>query len=271
MKKFVFLLVLILALSSCSEYNKVLNKGDVKSQYQLAEKLFKEEEYAKAMTLFEKVAPTFTKNAQLQRIRYMSAICDYKLKDYETASYRFNRFINNYPKSSKIENAYFLNAQSLFELSPRSSLDQKNTTKALEALQTYLDLYPDSKNTEIINKQYKELTNKLNYKGYHIAYLYYKTEKYKTAIVAFDNYLSDFIGSKYKEDALFYKFKSSYMLAIKSVEYKKLARLKNAIKAQKRFIKYYPNSKKYSKEATSLLEKINNEIEIINANTTAAK
>ena len=270
MKNFVFLIITILALSSCSEYNKVLNKGDVKTQYQLAEKLFNAGKYTKAMVLFEKVAPSFINKPQLQRVRYMAAISDYKLKNYDLATYRFNRFINNYPKSSKIEEVYFLNSQALYHLSPRSSLEQKDTKKALEALQTYLDLYPNSEHTETVNKQYATLVDKLNKKAYDIAYLYYKTEKYKAAIVAFDNYMSDYLGSKYKEDALFYKFKSAYKLAMNSVEYKKLKRLKDAVKAQKRFLKYYSDSK-YVSEAENLLVKLNKEIEITSPQITAEK
>ncbi len=266
MKNFVFLLLTIILLSSCSEYSKVLNKGDIKSQYQLAEKLFKNGKYLKAMTLFEKVAPSFINKPQLQRVRYMSAISDYKLKNYDLATYRFNRFINNYPKSSKIEEIYYLNAQSLFNLSPRSSLEQKDTFKALEALQTFLDKYPTSEYAKQVNTQYVELTDKINKKAYDIAYQYYKTEEYKAAITAFDNYLSEYLGSKQKEDALFYKFMSAYKLAINSVEYKKLKRLKSAVNAQKRYLKYYPDSK-YKKEADNLLKKLTKEIEIINSQT----
>ena len=270
MKNLVFLLITIITLASCSEYSKILNKGDVKSQYKLAEELFNDEKYSKAMVLFEKVAPTFINKPQLQRIRYMSAVSDYKMKNYDLATYRFNRFINNYPKSSKIQEIYFLNSQALYKLSPSSSLEQKDTTKALEALQTYLDLYPNSENIDTVNTQYKELINKLNKKAYDIAYQYYHTERYKSAITAFDNYNSNFLGSKYKEDALFYKFKASYKLAMNSVEYKKAKRLKEAVKAQKRYIKYYPDSK-FKKEAESLLENLLKEIEITNSHTITEK
>lgn len=257
-------------MSSCSEYSKVLNKGDVKSQYKLAEELYNDGRYTKAMALFEKVAPQFINKPQLQRVRFMSAMSDYKLKNYELASYRFNRFINNYPKSSKIEEVYYLNAMSLYELSPRSSLDQEDTYKALESLQAYLDIYPDSEHTKDVNDKYKELTAKINKKAYDIAYLYYKTAKYKSAITAFDNYVSDYLGSKYKEDALFYKFKSSYELAINSVAYKKVKRLKDAVKAQGRFKKYFSDSK-YTKESDDLLKKLDKEIELTNSLITAEK
>ena len=270
MKKFIFLLITIITLSACSEYSKVLNKGDVKSQYKLAEALFNKGKYTKAMVLLEKVAPSFMNKPQLQRVRYMAAISEYKLKNYELATYRFNRFINNYPKSSKIEEAYYLNAQSLVNLSPRFSLDQKDTKKALEALQTYLDKYPNSEHSDEINNQYKALVDKINKKHYEIAYQYYKTERYKAAITAFDNYLSEYLGTKYKEDALFYKFKAAYKLALNSVAYKKAKRLEEAEKAQQRYIKYFPDGK-YSVEAKDLLEKIVKEIEITNAAVTAEK
>ncbi len=260
MKNLVFFLLLIISLTSCGEYNKVLNKGDIKTQYKMAEELYKEGRYNRAMALFEKVAPTFINKPQLQRIRYMSAKSDYALKNYTIAAYRFNRFINNYPKSSKIEEVYYLAAQSHYKISPLSSLDQKDTDKALTSLQDFLDKYPDSEHTEEINNQYKELTQKLEKKAFDIAYLYYKTEKYKSAIVAFDNFISEYLGTKYKEDALFYKFKSAYKLGIKSVVYKKEKRLKAAIKAHKRFVKYYPESD-YRKESDNLLKKAIKELE----------
>lgn len=261
MKKIVFLLVVIISLSACSEYNKVLNKGDIKSQYKMAEQMYEAGKYTKAMALFEKVAPTFRNKPQLQRIRYMSAKSDYALKHYDLASYRFNRFINNYPKSSKIEEVYYLAAQSQYKLSPNSSLDQKDTHKALTSLQDFLDKYPDSEYAKEVNNQYKELTLKLDKKAFDVAYLYYKTGKYKSAIVAFDNFISDYLGTKYKEDALYYKFKSAATLAKKSVIYKKEKRLKEAVKAHKRFVKYYPESK-FRKDADNLVEKITEELEI---------
>ncbi len=262
MKNISFFIIALITLSSCSEYNKVLNKGDIKSQYKMAEELYDAGKYSKAMVLFEKVAPSFKGKPQLQRIRYMSAKADYALKNYSLASYRFNRFINNYPKSSKIEEANYLVSQSFYNASPRASLEQKDTFEALTALQNFLDKYPDSKYTKQVNSQYKELTHKLEKKAFDIAKLYYTTGKYKSAIIAMDNYLSEYLGTIYKEDALFYKFKAAYQLGIKSVSYKKEQRLKNAITANKRFTKYYPDSK-YKNETASLLKKITRELERI--------
>lgn len=259
MKKFVFLVLLTILFASCSEYQKVLNKGSVSEQYKMAEQLYKDKKYTKALMLFEKVTPKFRAKPQMQRIQYMVARSNFEIENYDMASYYFERFINNYPKSSKIEEAEFLAAQSYYNKSPKYSLDQKDTHKAMTMLQGFLDKYPNSKYNSKINEQYKELSQKLDKKHFEIVKQYYTTENYTAAIHALDNYLSDFIGTKYKEESLYYKFKSAYMLAIKSVEYKKEKRIISAIKYFDRFKRLYPKSK-YLEETTNLVEKLKSEL-----------
>ncbi len=255
MKKFVFLVLISIAFVSCSEYQKVLNKGSVSQQYKLAEQLYKDGKYGKALVLFEKVIPTFKAKPQMQRIQFMVAKSNFELGNYDMAAYYFNRFINNYPKSSKIKEADFLVAESYYKKSPKYSLDQKDTYKALTYLQNFLDKYPNSEYEDTINKQYKELTHKLDKKYFEIAKQFYTIEDYKAAIPALDTYLSDHLGTPYKEDALYYKFLAGYKLAENSVEYKKEKRIKNALKYFERFKKLYPNSE-HLKETETLAEKL---------------
>jgi len=255
MKKFVFLVLISIAFVSCSEYQKVLNKGTVSEQYKMAEQLYKEGKYNKALVLFEKVIPSFKAKPQMQRIQFMVAKSNYETGNYDMASYYFNRFINNYPKSSKIKEADFLIAQSYYKKSPKYSLDQKDTYKALSALQDFLDKYPNSEYDKQINEQYKELTHKLDKKYFEIAKQFYTIEDYKSAIPALENYLSDHLGTPYKEDALYYKFLAGYKLAENSVEYKKEKRIKDALKYFDRFKKLFPKSE-YLDETEILAEKL---------------
>ncbi|MCF6349990.1 MAG: outer membrane protein assembly factor BamD [Flavobacteriaceae bacterium] len=256
MKNLVFLLFITVLFTSCSEYQKALNKGTIADQYKMAEELYEAGKYSKAITLFEKVTPAFKGKPQMQRIQFMVANSNFKTKSYELAAYYFNRFINNYPKSSKLEEANFLVSQSYYKSSPVFSLDQKDSQKALTSLQVFLDRYPDSNNAKLVNSQYKELTEKLEKKAFEIAKQYYKTENYIAAITALGNFTTEYLGSKYKEDALFYKFKAGYDLSLKSIFHKKEKRLNDALKYHKRFIKYYPESQ-YIEESDAMLERIN--------------
>lgn len=263
-KIYIFILLIALSVSSCSEYQKVLNKGTVETQYQMATKMYEEQKYGKAIQLFEKITPNYRGKPQMQRIQYMVAQAHYNTKQYTLAAYYFDKFVKNYPKSSKVEEAAYLSAHSYYLASPIFSLDQKDTYEAITAMQNFIFKYPNSVNIADANKYVKELTQKLEKKSFEIAKQYYHTTDYIAAIVAFDNLLSDYLGTSFKEEALYLKFKSAYELGINSYIVKKEERLTNAIKIHERFKKSFPNSE-YLKETEKLRTNITEELKALTA------
>merc|ERR1711974_316413 len=115
MKKIVYILLLVITVSSCSEYQKALKSEDVKTKLDMATKLFEEGKYSKANKLFTQVIPKYRGKPQAERLMFMSAMCSFQLKDYYIAGYHFERFENSYPKSEKAEEASFLSAKSYYE------------------------------------------------------------------------------------------------------------------------------------------------------------
>ncbi|MBT8384306.1 MAG: outer membrane protein assembly factor BamD [Bacteroidia bacterium] len=261
LKKFSVLLLVIILFSACSEYQKVLNKGTTEDQYKMATELFESEKYNKSIQLFEKVIPKYQGKPQMERIQYMVAQSNYNTKNYNLASYYFNRFIGNYPNSSKLEEATYLVAHSHYLASPKSSLDQADTQKALTAFQNFIDKYPESDKFEEANKYYDELIKRLEKKSFDIAKQYYHTEDYQAAIAAFDIFMEENFGTEFREDAMAYKFLSSYELGIRSVFSKKEKRLNDAILAYNRFQKSFPKSERLS-EFTNLLDNLNDELKL---------
>jgi outer membrane protein assembly factor BamD len=262
LKKFSVLFLVIILFSACSEYQKVLNKGTTEDQYKMATELYDAEKYNKAIQLFEKVLPKYQGKPQLERIQYMVAESNYNTKNYNLASYYFNRFIGNYPNSSKLEEATYLVAHSHYLASPKSSLDQADTQKALTAFQNFIDKYPESDKIEEANNYYDELVKRLEKKSFDIAKQYYHTEDYQAAIVAFDIFLEDNFGTGYREEAMALKFLASYELGVRSIITKKEKRLNDAILAYNRFEKSFPKSDRLS-EFTNLLDNLNNELKTI--------
>jgi len=261
-EKIIILFFAIVTLSACSDYQKILNKGKAEDQYKMAAELYEQGKYNKAIVLFEKVIPSYERKPQLQRIMYMVAESYYNSKDYSLSAYYFNRFIANYPNSSKIEEAAYLVAHSHYLSAPKYSRDQKDTQIALDAFQNYIDKYPSSKRTVDANKFYDELAYRLEKKSFEIAKQYYHVEDYSAAIFAFENFLQDHIGSKLKEDALYYKFRASNDLATNSVIQKKEQRIKNAFIVYDKFLKVYPKSEKL-KELTSLHKNLDKQLKEI--------
>lgn len=261
MKNISILFLVIILFSACGEYQKVLNKGTTEDQYKMATKLYEDGKYNKSIQLFEKVIPKYQRKPQLERIQFMVADANYKTKSYELASYYFNRFIGNYPNSSKIEEVSFLLAHSYYLNSPKSSLDQADTQKALTAFQSFIDKYPESTKVDEANKFYDELSKRLEKKALDNAKLYYKIERYKAAIVALDTFIEDHFGTEFKEEALYYKFLASYELGMKSVFSKKEKRLEDAIKVYQRFQKSFPESSKL-KDLESSVNNLNKELKL---------
>ncbi len=248
MKNLACLLVFSILLFSCGEYQKVLNKGSVEDKYKMAVKMYETKKYAKALRLFEKITPVYRGKPQMERIQFMVAQSNFNEKNYVTAAYYYNRFVNNYPKSSKKEEAAFLSAYSYKLASPVFSKDPTDTKKALEAFQSFINTYPNSDKTEEANKHYKELRYKLQKKYFEIAKVYYTTadydkRNYKAAIQSFDNLLSDYLGSEFKEEALYYRFKAAYDFQFKSTDRRKIDRIKDAIEAFDKLKRNFPESK----------------------------
>ncbi len=258
-KIYIFILLVAVGVSSCSEYQKVLNKGSVEKQYEMATKLYESQKYNKSIQLFEKITPNYRGKPQMERIQYMVAQAHYNTKQYTLAAYYFDKFVKNYPKSSKIEEAAYLSAHSYYLASPIFSLDQKDTYEAITAMQNFIFKYPNSPNIADANKYVEELTGKLEKKSFEIAKQYYHTMDYIAAIVAFDNLLSDYLGTSYKEEALYFKFKSAYELAIKSYFTKKEERLNEAVKMHERLKRSFSNSK-YLEETEKLLTNVKEEL-----------
>jgi len=251
-------------LVSCSEYQKVLKETDVKAKYDMAEKLYNEGDYKRAVRLFEQIAPKYVGKPQGERVMFFFADSYFKNDDYYLSGYQFERFIKSYPRSDKIQEASFLGAKSYYMLSPKYSLDQTETDKALLKLQTFINNYSESEYFEEANNMAKELTSKKEKKQIEIAKQFNKLGKFNlpvliSAITAFDNFITDNPGSVYREEALYYRIEATTELAINSTEDKKKERLEDALDSYNNLLRYFPDTE-FKKEADKLAETVQKEL-----------
>lgn len=260
MKKFLYLIALVVLFASCSEYQKAVKSDDVALKYTAAEHQYEKGKYNKAIRLFEQIGPAYKGKPQAEKMFYMFAQSYYKTKQYYLAGYQFENFASSYPKSEHHEEALFLGAKSYSMLSPVYTLDQKDTDTAIDKLQVFIDRYPDSQYLADANAIMKTLKNKLEKKSFEIAKQYNTTYDYKSALVALENFISDYPGTPYKEDALFYKLDSAYNLAINSVPSKMEERLNNAKAAYSSLMKFN-GSTKYKNKADAMLARIDKDLQ----------
>ena len=244
---------------SCNEFQKVLKSDDIKSKYDLAETYYENQDFRKASRLFEQIKPKYRGKPQGERITFFYANCLLNTKNYVLAAFEFESFAKAYPLSEKVEDANYFSAYSYYKQSPVFSLDQNETNNAVEKLQEFINKYPNSERMSSANDLVQELRIKLEYKAFEIAKQYNTIRDYKSAIIVLDDFISDYPGTPYREDALFYLFDSSYELAINSVDSKMLERLNDAKKLYNELIEVYPESK-YIGKSNKLNESIDSKI-----------
>ncbi|CAH8294840.1 outer membrane protein assembly factor BamD [Mariniflexile fucanivorans] len=268
MKRFLYILITVTLLSSCSEYQKALKNEDIATKFKMGEDLYNEGKFAKANKLFAQIVPNYRGKPQAEKLMYLYSNSFYQMKEFYTAGYQFERFASSYPKSEKLEEASFLAAKSSYMLSPVYSKDQKETKEAIEKLQEFINLFPESEYLSEANKLVKELDFKLEKKAFSIAKQYNTISDYPASVKSFDNFMFDFPGSTLREEALFLRFDAAYKLAVNSVEYKNTAngivplkknRLEQAKEYHDSFKKAYNNSK-HTEEVEKMASELNEQL-----------
>jgi len=259
MKKIVSLFLLVILFGSCSEYQKALKTEDVAVKFEMATKLYDAGKYNDAIRLMEQIAPAYRGKPQAEKLFYMFSMSYYNTKQYYLAAYQFESFVSGYPKSEKIEESAYLGAKCFSMLSPVYSLDQTDTFKAIDKLQGFIDSYPNSTYLPEANKALKVLNEKIEKKVYENAKGYHTIMDYKSAMVSLDNFVADYPGTPFKEDALFYKYDSAYQLAINSISSKMEERLNVAKTAYNNLIKFKSETK-YKKIADEMFVRIETDL-----------
>lgn len=260
MKKTVLLLIVVTLFYSCGEYQKALKNEDVAAKFEMATKMYDAGKYTKAIRLFEQLATSYRGKPQAEKLFYMFSQSYYKTKQYYLAGYQFEAFVSGYPRSEKVQEAAFLGAYSYSKLSPVYSLDQADTVKAIEKLQTFMDNYPNSEYIAQANEAVQKLNGKLEKKAYENAKGYNTISDYKSALIAFDNFIADFPGTPFKEDALFYKYDSAYQLAINSIPSKMEERLHVAQTAYANLMKFKSDTK-YKEKADEMNARVETDLQ----------
>lgn len=250
----VFMLLAVMGITGCkSKFEKLRASNDTARKYQEGIKLYNNKKYSKALVLFDDLVQRFRGRAEAEDLYYYNAYTNYRLKDYLTARHQFMTFVNTYPNSPRAEECRFMAAYCYYLEAPVYSLDQSNTQKAIESLQLFINLYPESERAVEAATLITELRDRLERKSYENANLYLDIGDYQSAVIAFENSLRDYPDTKFAEEMEFSIVEAQYLYAFNSSEYRQEERYAEAIAFADDFLKNNPDSK-YVKEAIKLKE-----------------
>ncbi|MFD2786788.1 outer membrane protein assembly factor BamD [Hymenobacter rubripertinctus] len=240
---FFLLLLSTLLLGSCSGYQKLLKSTDVNKKYEAAIQYYDKGDFFKAGTLLEELIPLLKGRPEAEKAQFYFANTNYRQRNYTLSAFYFKNFHDTYPNSEYAQEAYFMQAKSLFKDSPEYQLDQTNTYTAIEVIQEFLNRYPESRFRAEVEGMSQELQKKLETKAFTGARLYYDLRYYQSAVTAFTGFQQGYPASPYGEQAAFLKLSAQYDLAHESVENKQQERYLEAIAFYQSFIDAFPQSK----------------------------
>lgn len=249
-KLHIFLLVAgILVVSfGCNSYKKTLKTANNELKYETAIDLYEKGDFNKAIQFFDILRAVYRGTEKGEMLTYYSANSYFQTKSYNIAAYYYKQYVQMYPRGEKAEEAAFMSAYCNFMQSPRSTLDQSATYIALNELQLFIDMFPESTKVKEANRLMDELRAKLETKSYNICKLFYRMEDYQAAITSFENLLDDYPDTNYKEEILYYITMAYYEYAEKSIFSKRDERFEKTIEAYNNLLYLYPESE-YLKDA----------------------
>lgn len=249
-------LILMLMLSSCGEYTKVLKSRDVAYKFNYAKRAYDEKKYTQAYTILTDIYTPLRGTPDGEEALFLLAMSYYETKDYLNSGVFFKTYYSRYPKGKYAELARFYSGYGYYLDSPDAQLDQSQTIKAIEELQGFLDNFPKSDRVNIAQNAIFEMQDKLTYKELLNAQLYYNLgnfmgNNYQSAIITAENALKNYPYSKYKEDFEMLILKSKYQEARQSVSERQAERYRDVVDEYFSFINNYPDSRN-RKEADNI-------------------
>lgn len=247
MRKYLLMLLVAAAMCSCGEYNKVLKSTDPDVKLEFAKKAFEQKKYVQASTVLTDIVDVFRGQEKAEDALYLLALSHYENKDYASSGVYFKNYYTRYPRGKYAELARFYCGYGYYLDSPEAQLDQSDTFKGIEELQSFLDYYPRSDKVSIAQNAIFELQDKLTLKELQNAQLYYNLgnylgNNYESAVIVARNAIRSYPYSRYKEDLELIILKARYQIANQSVDEKKVDRFREVVDEYYSFVNNYPDS-----------------------------
>jgi len=213
-----------------------------RQQFYHALKKYHDEDYLDARNELKVIILSSRMSSIIDSARYYYADCFYHTKEYILAIGEFERLIKFYPRSPLVDDAQYKVAMSYYKLSPKYSLDQEYTEKAIQEFQRFLEEYPGSNRRQEAEKYFLECRTKLCRKDYETGKLYRKMGEFEAAIISYQKVIDEFYDTKYAPMALYWKAECL----------RKIGKLNEARDDFDKFLKKYPKHNLFSKAESGL-------------------
>jgi len=234
--------VFLAFLISCNPVSKIQKSKDYDYKLAKADEFYAKGKYKFAEPLYESLFPVFKGTDKFEDLYYKYAYCFFYQKQYSDAQNLFKGYLEVFPNSSKAEEVDYMKSLSYFKESPKIELDQANTVKAMNMMQTFINTHPGSDRIKDASAIIDQCRAKLEQKEYRGAKLYYNLSQYRAAAIAFDNLLNAYPESVKADEYKMLSIKSYYKFAELSIKEKQAERFEKVVTEFDDFNDRFPDS-----------------------------
>lgn len=169
----------------------------VDERFARSKALFQKEDYLEAINEFTVITLQYQGSQYASDAQYYLGECRYNRGEYLLAAFEYGLLKRSYPASPRVPDAQYKLAMSYYMMSPRSSLDQQYTRKAIDEFQSFVEYFPANALAVDADAKIRELNTKLAKKLYDAARQYLILERYKAAIQYFDDVIEKYHDTEY--------------------------------------------------------------------------
>lgn len=173
--------------------------------FSYAIELYNDEEYLESINEFNNILLQFPGSTVNDDARFYLGMSHFNREEYLLSAYEFSKLIRDMTASPFLEDAQYMLAESYYQQSPPVPLDQKNTSKAIDEFQEFIEFFPASSKVVEAEKKIKELNSKLAEKEFNNAGIYEKMGYMNAAIKYYSIVANDYHDTQFAPIALYNK------------------------------------------------------------------
>jgi outer membrane protein assembly factor BamD len=182
--------------AGCSSGEEAV-KSTPEQMFARAKALYEDADYLAAINEFTVLTLQSQGSAVGAEAQFFLAECRFQREEYLLAAYEYGVFKRSYAANPKVADAQFKLAMSYYHLSPKFSLDQQYTRKAIDEFQTFVEYHPGNPLAVEADQRIKELNTRLAEKQFETARLYAKMEYYRAALLSYDQVIEKFHDTEF--------------------------------------------------------------------------
>ncbi|MBB4185521.1 outer membrane protein assembly factor BamD [Sinorhizobium terangae] len=144
----------------------------------------------------------------------MNAFVAYRNGQYQDAINATSRYLNLYPQSDDAAYAQYIQGLAYTKQIPSVTQDQKAASKAIEAMQTVIDKYPDSDYVEDAQAKIRFARDQLAGKEMQVGRYYLERKEYLAAVSRFRTVVEQYPNTNQVEEALARLVEAYYAMGV---------------------------------------------------------